>query len=82
VAKFGIDTASIFGFWDLLGGRCPWTRAIGSSNMLSIGPDNFHALLNGFHQMDNHFRIAPFERNMTRSTGASREPTVSTPSTN
>jgi len=64
VAKFGIDTANMFGFWDWVGGRYSMDSAIGLSTMLAIGPDNFHALLNGFHQMDEHFRTAPFERNL------------------
>ncbi len=64
VAKFGIDTANMFGFWDWVGGRYSMESAIGLSTMLAIGPDNFQALLNGFHQMDEHFRTAPFERNL------------------
>ena len=64
VAKFGIDTANMFGFWDWVGGRYSMESAIGLSTMLAIGPDNFRALLHGFHQMDEHFRTAPFERNL------------------
>jgi glucose-6-phosphate isomerase len=64
VAKFGIDTANMFGFWDWVGGRYSMDSAIGLSTMIAIGPDNFHAMLNGFHQMDEHFRTAPFERNL------------------
>ena len=64
VAKFGIDTADMFGFWDWVGGRYSMDSAIGLSTMLAIGPDNFHAMLNGFHEMDEHFRTAPFERNL------------------
>ena len=64
VAKFGIDTANMFGFWDWVGGRYSMDSAIGLSTMLAVGPDNFNALLDGFHQMDEHFRSAPFERNL------------------
>jgi glucose-6-phosphate isomerase len=64
VAKFGIDTANMFGFWDWVGGRYSMDSAIGLSTMLAIGPDNFRAMLNGFHQMDEHFRTTPFERNL------------------
>jgi len=64
VAKFGIDTANMFGFWDWVGGRYSMDSAIGLSTMLAIGPDNFHDMLEGFHQMDEHFRTAPFERNL------------------
>jgi glucose-6-phosphate isomerase len=64
VAKFGIDTANMFGFWDWVGGRYSIDSAIGLSTMLAIGPDNFRALLDGFHQMDEHFRTSPFERNL------------------
>src|SRR5216110_538221 len=62
VAEFGIDTANMFGFWDWVGGRYSMDSAIGLSTMLAVGPDNFRALLDGFHQMDEHFRTAPFER--------------------
>ena len=64
VAKFGIDTANMFSFWDWVGGRYSMDSAIGLSTMLAIGPDNFRALLDGFHQMDEHFRTTPFERNL------------------
>jgi glucose-6-phosphate isomerase len=64
VAKFGIDTANMFGFWDWVGGRYSMDSAIGLSTMLAIGPENFRAMLNGFHQMDEHFRTTPFERNI------------------
>jgi len=64
VAKFGIDTANMFGFWDWVGGRYSMDSAIGLSTMLAIGPDHFRDLLAGFHAMDEHFRAAPFERNM------------------
>jgi glucose-6-phosphate isomerase len=64
VSKFGIDTANMFGFWDWVGGRYSMDSAIGLSTMLAIGPENFHAMLSGFHQMDEHFRTTPFERNM------------------
>src|SRR5258705_6552020 len=64
VAKFGIDTANMFGFWDWVGGRYSMDSAIGLSTMIAIGPDNFRAMLDGFHQMDVHFRTTPFERNL------------------
>jgi len=64
VAEFGIDTANMFGFWDWVGGRYSMDSAIGLSTMLAIGPDNFRAMLDGFHQMDEHFRTAPFESNL------------------
>jgi glucose-6-phosphate isomerase len=64
VSEFGIDTANMFGFWDWVGGRYSMDSAIGLSTMLAIGPENFHAMLRGFHEMDEHFRNAPFERNM------------------
>jgi glucose-6-phosphate isomerase len=64
VAKFGIDTANMFEFWDWVGGRYSMDSAIGLSTMIAIGPENFRAMLNGFHQMDEHFRTAPFERNL------------------
>ena len=64
VSEFGIDTANMFAFWDWVGGRYSMCSAIGLSTMLAIGPDNFRALLDGFHQMDEHFRTAPFERNL------------------
>ena len=64
VSKFGIDTANMFGFWDWVGGRYSMDSAIGLATMLAIGPDNFHQLLDGFHQMDEHFRSTPFEKNL------------------
>jgi glucose-6-phosphate isomerase len=64
VAKFGIDTANMFGFWDWVGGRYSMDSAIGLATMLAIGPDNFQSMLSGFHQMDEHFRTTPFERNL------------------
>jgi glucose-6-phosphate isomerase len=64
VAKFGIDTANMFGFWDWVGGRYSMDSAIGLSTMLAVGPDNFYSMLDGFHQMDEHFRMAPLERNV------------------
>jgi glucose-6-phosphate isomerase len=64
VTKFGIDTANMFGFWDWVGGRYSMDSAIGLSTMLAIGPDNFRAMLGGFHEIDEHFRTAPFERNL------------------
>ena len=64
VAKFGIDTANMFGFWDWVGGRYSMDSAIGLSTMIAIGQENFRAMLNGFHQMDEHFRSTPFERNL------------------
>jgi len=64
VTKFGIDTANMFGFWDWVGGRYSMDSAIGLSTMLAVGPQNFHAMLAGFHAMDEHFRTAPFERNL------------------
>ena len=64
VAKFGIDTANMFEFWDWVGGRYSMDSAIGLSTMLAVGPENFRAMLDGFRQMDEHFRTAPFERNL------------------
>ena len=64
VAKFGIDTANMFEFWDWVGGRYSMDSAIGLSTMLAIGPENFRDLLDGFHEMDEHFRTAPFDRNL------------------
>jgi glucose-6-phosphate isomerase len=64
VGKFGIDTANMFGFWDWVGGRYSMDSAIGLATMLAIGPVHFKALLSGFHQMDEHFRTAPFESNL------------------
>ena len=64
VAEFGIDTANMFGFWDWVGGRYSMDSAIGLSTMLAIGPEAFQSMLDGFHQMDEHFRMAPFARNL------------------
>src|SRR4051794_40783828 len=64
VSKFGIDTANMFGFWDWVGGRYSMDSAIGLSTMLAIGADQFRAMLHGFHEMDEHFRNTPFERNL------------------
>jgi len=64
VKKFGIDTANMFEFWDWVGGRYSMTSAIGLSTMLAIGPENYRAMLDGCHQMDEHFRTAPFDRNL------------------
>ncbi|MBK5278509.1 MAG: glucose-6-phosphate isomerase, partial [Bacteroidia bacterium] len=64
VSKFGIDTANMFEFWDWVGGRYSMDSAIGLSTMIAIGPENFRAMLDGFHQMDEHFRTTPFERNL------------------
>src|SRR6266446_2572036 len=64
VSAFGIDTANMFGFWDWVGGRYSMDSAIGLSTMLAIGPDNFRGLLKGFHEIDEHFRTAPFAKNL------------------
>jgi glucose-6-phosphate isomerase len=64
VSKFGIDVANMFGFWDWVGGRYSMDSAIGLSTMIAVGPDNFRAMLSGFHEMDEHFRTTPFERNI------------------
>jgi glucose-6-phosphate isomerase len=64
VSKFGIDTANMFGFWDWVGGRYSMDSAIGLSTMIAIGPENFRSMLSGFHEMDEHFRTAPFEANL------------------
>jgi glucose-6-phosphate isomerase len=64
VSKFGIDTANMFGFWDWVGGRYSMDSAIGLSTMIAVGSENFHAMLDGFHQMDEHFRTAPFAANL------------------
>ena len=64
VAAFGIDTANMFGFWDWVGGRYSMDSAIGLSTMIAIGPDAFRDMLAGFNEMDEHFRTAPFERNL------------------
>ena len=70
MAAFGIDTANMFGFWDWVGGRYSMDSAIGLSTMIAIGPERFGALLAGFHAMDEHFRTAPFERNLPVLHGA------------
>jgi glucose-6-phosphate isomerase len=64
VSKFGIDTANMFGFWDWVGGRYSMDSAIGLSTMIAVGPENFRAMLAGFHAIDEHFRTTPFERNI------------------
>jgi glucose-6-phosphate isomerase len=64
VSKFGIDTANMFGFWDWVGGRYSMDSAIGLSTMIAVGPLNFNAILAGFHEIDEHFRTAPFEKNL------------------
>jgi glucose-6-phosphate isomerase len=64
VAKFGIDTDNMFGFWDWVGGRYSMDSAIGLSTMIAVGPERFHELLAGFHAMDEHFRTTPWERNL------------------
>ncbi|MEI8107051.1 MAG: glucose-6-phosphate isomerase [Verrucomicrobiota bacterium] len=64
VSAFGIDPANMFGFWDWVGGRYSMDSAIGLSTMLAVGPDNFQSMLNGFHQMDEHFRTAPLAKNL------------------
>lgn len=64
VSRFGIDTDNMFGFWDWDGGRYSMDSAIGLSTMIAVGPDHFRAMLDGFHEMDEHFRHAPFERNI------------------
>src|SRR5260370_25931251 len=64
VCEFGIDTENMFGFWDWVGGRYSMDSAIGLSTMIAIGPDNFRAVLDGFHEVDEHFRTAHFERNL------------------
>src|SRR5205807_9486459 len=64
VEKFGIDTANMFEFWDWVGGRYSYDSAIGLSLMIAIGPEHFREMLAGFHEMDEHFRTAPFERNL------------------
>ncbi len=70
VSEFGIDTANMFEFWDWVGGRYSMDSAIGLSTMLAIGPENFRAMLDGFHEMDEHFRTAPFDRNLPVLMGA------------
>jgi glucose-6-phosphate isomerase len=64
VGKFGIDTANMFEFWDWVGGRYSYDSAIGLSLMIGIGPNQFRDMLAGFHAMDQHFRTAPFEKNL------------------
>ena len=64
MSRFGIDTANMFGFWDWVGGRYSMDSAIGLSTMIAIGPENFRAMLAGFHAMDQHFRSAPFAQNL------------------
>ena len=64
VSEFGIDTDNMFGFWDWVGGRYSMDSAIGLSTMLAVGPENFRSMLKGFHEMDEHFRTTPFEKNM------------------
>src|SRR6201997_919591 len=64
VTKFGIDTKNMFGFWDWVGGRYSMDSAIGLSTMLAVGPENFRKMLAGFHSIDEHFRTAPFEKNL------------------
>jgi len=64
VTKFGIDTRNMFGFWDWVGGRYSMDSAIGLSTMIAVGPENFSAMLAGFHAIDEHFRTTPFERNL------------------
>ncbi|HVS38412.1 MAG TPA: glucose-6-phosphate isomerase, partial [Gemmataceae bacterium] len=64
VEKFGIDTANMFGFWDWVGGRYSMDSAIGLSTMIAVGPEHFRDMLAGFHEMDEHFRTAPFEKNL------------------
>src|SRR3954463_15444452 len=64
VAKFGIDTANMFEFWDWVGGRYSYTSAIGLSVLVAIGPERFTEMLAGFHEMDEHFRSAPFAKNL------------------
>ena len=64
VERFGIDTANMFGFWDWVGGRYSMDSAIGLSTMIALGPEHFRTMLAGFHAMDEHFRTAPFERNL------------------
>ena len=70
--KFGIDTANMFGFWDWVGGRYSMDSAIGLSTMIAIGPDNFRAMLAGFHAMDEHFRTAPLRTQPAGADGPAR----------
>src|SRR5205085_9319996 len=64
VAAFGIDTDNMFGFWEWVGGRYSMDSAIGLSTMVAIGPQRFDEMLAGFHEMDEHFRTTPYERNL------------------
>src|SRR5207248_1633092 len=64
VAAFGIDTRNMFGFWDWVGGRYSMDSAIGLSLMIAIGPERFHEMLGGFRSIDEHFRTAPYDRNL------------------
>ena len=64
VSKFGIDTANMFGFWDWVGGRYSMDSAIGLSTMIAVGPENYEEMLAGFHDMDEHFRTTPLEKNL------------------
>lgn len=73
VSKFGIDTANMFGFRDWVGGRNSMDSAIGLSTMVAIGPDNFRAMLDGFHRMDEHFRTAPFAAIFWGETGTNEQ---------
>ena len=91
VSEFGIDTGNMFGFWDWVGGRYSMDSAIGLSTMIAIGPENFHAMLDGFHQMDEHFRTAPFDRNLPvlmgllsvcTTTSSTRRPSQCCPTSN
>ncbi len=70
MSKFGIDTANMFEFWDWVGGRYSMDSAIGLSTMIAVGPENFRAMLAGFHAMDEHFRTAPFEQQLAGAHGA------------
>lgn len=71
VAKFGMDTSNIFGFWNWVGGRYSMNSAIGLSTIIAVAPDHFRAMLAGFHKMDEHFRTAPFEGNLPALMGCS-----------
>ena len=70
VSKFGIDTANMFGFWDWVGGRYSMDSAIGLSTMIAVGPENFSAMLAGFHEIDEHFRTAPLREKSARAAGS------------
>ena len=80
VVQFGIDKANMFGFWDWVGGRYSMDSAIGLSTMIAVGPENFRAMLSGFHSMDRHFRTATFNRNLPVLSG--RKQLLSFPMTN